>query len=173
MGILRARQLIPTPLPRVWDYVIDARKLPHWIPYIESIAGVNGPLQAGDRLTQWRRDFFRLERQELLVEEVIPYRLFRLRVLSSKGRPMNAMATLSLEQAAEPGTTWIEEAIVFSLGKNPVVRLVERWLLDPIFRVLVRRKSERAFRCLAQRLNQDVSAEPEAGPAMALAQGGV
>jgi hypothetical protein len=71
MGILAAKALIPTHLPRVWEFVIDPRNMPRWVPYIESVAGVDRPLQTGDRLTQWRRDFFQHQRQELLVEEVI------------------------------------------------------------------------------------------------------
>src|SRR5207253_2421193 len=160
MGIYRGKALIPTPLPRVWEFIIDPRNMPLWVPYIESVAGVDRPLQAGDRLTQWRRDFFRLQRQELLVEEVIPYRSFRLGILSAKGRPMDATATVTVEQAADPGATWIEEAIAFSLGKGPLARRVERWLLDPLFRVVVRWKSNRAFRCLAKRLAQGAGAEP-------------
>ena len=146
MGICRVKALIPAPLPRVWEYVIDPRNIPLWVPNIESVAGVDRPMQAGDRLTQWRRDFFRLERQELLVEEVIPYRSFRLRILSAKGRPLNATAAVSVEQAADPGATWVEEAIDYSLGKGAFVRGVERWLLDPVVRALVRRKSGRALR---------------------------
>jgi hypothetical protein len=162
MGIYRAKALIPTPLPRVWEYIIDPRNQPLWVPYIESVAGVDRPLQTGDRLTQWRRNFFRRKRQELLVEEVIPYRSFRLRILSAKGRPMDATATVTVEQAADPGATWIEEAITFSLGKSPLVRGVERWLLDPVFRVVVRHHCNRAFRCLAERLTQGAGAMPGA-----------
>jgi len=167
MGIFRVKALIPTPLPRVWEYIIDPRNMPLWVPHIESVAGVDRPLQTGDRLTQWRRDFFRLKRQELLVEEVIPYRSFRLRILSAKGRPMDATATLSVEQAEDPGATWTEEAIAYSLGKGPLARRVERWLLDPLFSVLVRRKSNRALRCLAERLAQGAGAESGAEPGTA------
>lgn len=167
MGIYRAKALIPTPLPRVWEFIIDPRNQPRWVPYIDSVAGVDRPLQAGDRLTQWRRNFFRRKRQELLVEEVIPYRSFRLRILSTKGRPMDATATVTVEQAADPATTWVEEAITLSLGKGPLVRWVQQWSLDPLFRLLVRHHSGRALRCLAERLAQAPGAEPEAklGPA--------
>ena len=79
MGIYRLKALIPAPLPRVWEYIIDPRNQPLWVPYIESVAGVDRPLQAGDRLIQWRRNFIRRKRVELLVEEVIPYRSFRAR----------------------------------------------------------------------------------------------
>ena len=173
MGILRAKALIPTPLPRGWEFIIDPRNQPLWVPYIESVAGVDRPLQTGDRLTQWRRNFFRRKRQELLVEEVVPYRSFRLRILSAKGRPMDATATVSVEQAADPGATWVEEAIAYSLGKGPLARRVERWLLDPLFRVLVRHHSGRALRCLAERLAQGAGAEPGAEPGTAPDRGGV
>ncbi len=162
MGIYRAKALIPTPLSRVWDYIIDPRNQPLWVPYIESVAGVDRPLQMGDRLTQWRRNFFRRKRQELLVEEVIPYCSFRLRILSAKGRPMDATATVSVEQAADPGATWVEEAIALSLGKGPLARWGQRWLLDPLFGVIVRHHSGRALRCLAERLAKRAGAEPGA-----------
>jgi hypothetical protein len=86
---------------------------------------------------------------------------------------MDATATVSVEQAADPGAAWIEEAIAYSLGKSPLARRVERWLLDPVFRVLVRRKSNRALRCLAERLAQGAGAEPGAEPGTAPDRGGV
>jgi hypothetical protein len=162
MGIYRVKALIPTPLPQVWEFIIDPRNEPLWVPYIKSVAGVDRPLQTGDRLTQWRRNFFRLKRQELLVEEVIPYRSIQLRILSAKGRPMDATATLSVEQAADPGATWVEEAITLSLGKGPLVRWVQQWLLDPLLRLVVRHHGGRAFRCLAERLTQGAGAKPGA-----------
>ena len=173
MGIYRFKALIPTSLPRVWEFIIDPRNQPLWVPYIKSVAGVDRPLQTGDRLTQWRRNFFRLKRQELLVEEVIPYRSFRLRILSAKGRPMDATATLSVEQAADPGATWVEEAIAYSLGKGLLARGVQRWLLDPLFGVLVRHHCKRALRCLAERLAQGAGAQPGADPGPVPDRGGV
>jgi hypothetical protein len=173
MGIYRGKALIPAPIPRVWDFIIDPRNQPLWVPYIESVAGVDRPLLAGDRLTQWRRNFFRRKRQELLVEEVIPYRSFRLGILSAKGRPMDARATVTVEQAADPGATWVEEAITLSLGKGPLARWGQRWLLDPLFRVLVRHHSGQALRCLAERLSQKAGAEPGAKPGTAPDRGGV
>lgn len=109
-------------------------------------------------------NFLRRKRQELLVEEVIPYRSFRLRILSAKGRPMDATATVTVEQSADPEATWIEEAIALSLGKGPLVQGVQRWLLDPLFRLVVRHHSGRALRCLAERLALDTGAEPGAEP---------
>jgi Polyketide cyclase / dehydrase and lipid transport len=164
VGIYRVKALIPTPLRQVWEFVIDPRNMPLWVPYIESVAGVDRPLQAGDRLTQWRRNFFRRKRQELLVEEVIPYRSFRLGILSAKGQPMDATATVTVGQAAHPGATWVEEAIALSLFKGSFGRGVQRWLLDPLFHVLVWHHSGRALRCLAKRLAQMAAAEPGAAP---------
>src|SRR5258708_22497472 len=131
MGIYRVKALIPTPLPVVWEFVIDPRNQPLWVPYIKSVAGVDRPLQTGDRLTQWRRNFFRLKRQELLVEEVIPHRSFRLRILSAKGRPMDATATVTVEQAADPRATWGAGALAFAPGTGPLARLGQPRLVDP------------------------------------------
>jgi uncharacterized protein YndB with AHSA1/START domain len=162
MGILRAKALIPAPLPRVWEFIIDPRNQPLWVPFIVAVAGIDRPLQAGDRFTQRRRDFFVRRSRDLLVEEVIPYHSLRLRVLSAKGRPLGATATVSVEQATDPGATWIEEAVAYSFGKGALVRCLERWLLDPLLGVLVRQKSGRALRCLAERLGQGAGAEPGA-----------
>ena len=81
-------------------------------------------------------------------------------ILSAKGRPMDGPATVTVEQAADPGATWVEESIALSLGKGPFVRWAQRWLLDPLFRVVVRHHSGRALRCLAERLAQGAGAEP-------------
>jgi hypothetical protein len=141
-----------------------------WGPLTEPVTGIDRPLQAGDRLTQWRSDFFRRYSQELLVEEVVPYRSLRLRDLSPGGRRMDGTATVTLEEAEDPGATWIEEAIAYSLGDGPVARRAERWLLDPLVRVVVRRKTNRAFRRLADLLGRgpegrEVAGGPGAGGA--------
>jgi hypothetical protein len=80
---------------------------------------------------------------------------------------------VSVERAADLGATWIEEAIAYSFGKGPVARRVERWLLDPLFRVVVRRKSKEAFRCLAERLAQGAGVEPVTESGTAPDRGGV
>ena len=100
------------------------------------------------------RRFFRRSSQELLVEEVVPYRSFRVREMSPKGRRMDVTATVSMEEAAEPGATWIEEAISYSLGNGPIARWVDRGLVYPLFLVLMRWKGTRALRRLAAILSQ-------------------
>jgi hypothetical protein len=47
---------------------------------------------------------------------------------------MDATATVSVEQAADPGATWVEEVIAYSLCKGPLARWGQRWLLDPLLR---------------------------------------
>lgn len=173
MGVCRARALIPAPVARVWEYIVEPRNMPRWVPYIESVAGVDRPLQTGDRLTLRRRDFFIRRTRELLVEEVLPYHSFRLRVLTATGRRTDVTARVSVEPAADAGATWIEEAIDYSLGKGPLARRVERWLLDPLFRVLVQRKSGRALRCLAERLAPGAGARQEAEPGTVTDRGDV
>jgi hypothetical protein len=63
---------------------------------------------------------------------------------------MDLTATLSVQEAADPGTTWIEERISFSLGNGPVMRWVDRWLVNPVFGVLMRLKSRKAMRRLGR-----------------------
>jgi hypothetical protein len=157
MGILRYRALLLAPLPRVWEFIIDPRNMQHWLPLTEPVSGFDRPLQPGDRLTLWRRDFIRRHSEESLVEEVVPYRFFRLRPLWPRARRMDVTATLSVEQAADPGATWIEEAISYSLGNGPVMRRVDRWLVNPVFGVLMRRASGKALRRLGKVLTQTTS----------------
>jgi len=52
-------------------------------------------------------------------------------------------------------------------SKGPLARRVQRWLLDPLFRVVVRHHSGRALRCLAGQLAQGAGAEPGAEPGAA------
>ena len=58
----------------------------------------------------------------------------------------------------------VEEAVAYSFGKGALARWLERWLLDPLLGALVRRKSGRALRCLAERLGRGAGAEPGAEP---------
>jgi hypothetical protein len=136
----------------VWEFIIDPGNMHHWAPLTEPVTGVDRPLQPGDRVTQWRRDFFRRYSQELLVEEVVPYRSLRLRDLSPGGRRMDATATISVEEAGDPGATWVEEAISYSLGDGPVARRADRWLVNPLLQAVIRRKTSRAFRRLGKLL---------------------
>ena len=48
MGICRAKALIPILLPQAWEFVIDPRNMPLWVPYIESVAGIDRPMQTGE-----------------------------------------------------------------------------------------------------------------------------
>jgi hypothetical protein len=120
----------------------------HWLPLTEPVTGFDRPMQPGDRLTLWRRDFIRRHSEESLVEEVVPYRSFRVRPLWPAACRMDVTAALSVEEAADPGTTWIEEAISYSLGSGPVMRRVDRWLVNPVGEVLMGRMSRKAFRRL-------------------------
>ena len=155
MGVCRVRALLAAPLPRVWEFIIDPRNMHHWLPLTEPVTGFDRPLQPGDRLTLWRRDFIRRHSEESLVEEVVPFRSFRVRPQWPAARRMDVTATLSVAEAADPGTTWIEEAISFSLGRGPVMRRVERWLVNPVFGMLMRRASRKAFRRLEENFNRE------------------
>jgi uncharacterized protein YndB with AHSA1/START domain len=155
MGVCRVRAMLSAPLPRVWEVIIDPRNMHHWVVGVtEPITGFDRPLQPGDRVTLWRRDFFRRHSEELLVEEIVPYRSFRVRALWPAGRRMDVTATLSVEEAAEPEATRIEEAISYSLGAGPVARWADRWAVTPLFRLAMSWKASRAFRRLGKLLAQ-------------------
>ena len=79
-----------------------------WGPLTRPVTGFDWPFQEGDRLTQWRNDFFRHYSQVLLVEKIVPYHSLQLRVLSPSETRKNATATLSVEEARDRDTTWIE-----------------------------------------------------------------
>ena len=152
MGVCRVKALIPAPLPRVWDFIIDPRNMHLWGPVPEPVTGIDRPLQTGDRLLQPRTDFFRRYTQEILVEEVVPYLFVRMRDLSPSGRRLDATATISVAAAGDPGTSWIEEMISYSLGTGRVIRWVDRWLLYPLLGLVIRWKTKKAFRRLRKLL---------------------
>ena len=155
MGVCRVKVLLSAPLPRVWDFIIDPRNLHRWGPATEPVTDIDRPLQVGDRLTFKRTDFFRRYSQMLLVEEVVPYRSFRLRDLSPDGSKRDATATVGVEEAADPGTTWIEEAVAYSLGDGRVVRRLVNPVFNAVGGVVFRRKSKRVLRRLADVLVQE------------------
>jgi hypothetical protein len=124
-----------------------------WLPGVnEPVTGPDRPLQPGDRVTSSRRDFLRHHSEELLVEEVVPYRFFRVRAVWPKARRMDVTATLSVVAAADAGATWIQEAVSFSLGAGPVARWADRWLVTPLFQVGMWWKATWAFRSLRKQL---------------------
>ena len=67
--------------------------------------------------------------QALLVEKVGPWHSLRLRDLTATG--MNVAVTLSVEEAADRGATWVEAAIFCSLGSGWVLQRLDRWLINP------------------------------------------
>ncbi len=144
MGVSRVRARIQAPLPQVWEFLIKPENLHVWGPATRPVTGFDRPLQAGDRLTFSRRDFFRNYSQRLLVEKVIPYHSLHLRDLS-KGA---ARVTLSVEEARDREATWIEEAIFYSLGRGRVLQWFDRWLINPILNLIVAYNSNKVFRRL-------------------------
>ena len=127
MGICRVRTLLSVPLSRVWEFIIDPRNMHHWLPLTDPVTCFDRPLQSNDRLTLWRRDFIRRHSEQILVEEVVPYRFFRVRALWPRARRMDVTATLSVAEAADPGTTWIEGGDLL-LVRHGLGDAVDRWL---------------------------------------------
>ena len=82
MGVSRVRALIRAPLPQVWEFLIKPENMHLWGPPTRPVTGFDRPLQAGDRVTLYRRDFFRNHSQVLLVEKVVPYHSLHLHDLS-------------------------------------------------------------------------------------------
>ena len=155
MGVCRVRALISAPLSQVWDFLIRPENMHLWGPLTQPVTGIDRPLQAGDRVTQWRKDFFRHYSQVLLIEEVVPYRSVHMRDLSKSGARLAATATISVEEAKDRETTWIEEAIFYSFGSNRVVQRLDRWLINPLMQLIAGYKTGKAFRRL-----QAIFAEP-------------
>ncbi len=155
MGVCRVRALIPAALSQVWDFLIRPENMHLWGPLTQPVTGIERPLQAGDRVTQWRKDFFRHYSQILLIEEVVPSRSMHMRDLSKTGTRLGATATISVEEAEDRETTWIEEAIFYSLGSNRVVQRLDRWLINPLMQFIAGYKTGKAFRQL-----QAIFAEP-------------
>lgn len=144
MGVSRVRARIRAPLPQVWEFVIKAENLHVWGPATRPVTGFDRLFQTGDRVTFYRRDFFRNYSQVLLVEKVVPYYSLHLRDLS-KGA---ARITLSVEEAKDRESTRVEEAIFYSLGSGRVLQWLDRWLINPILHLVAAYKTDKVFRRL-------------------------
>ncbi len=144
MGVSRVRARIQAPLPQVWVFLIKPEHLHVWGPATRPVTGFDRPFQAGDRVTFYRRDFFRNYSQVLLVEKVVPYHSLHLRDLS-KGA---ARITLSVEEAKDRESTWVEEAIFYSLGSGQILQWLDRWLINPILHLVAAYKTDKVFRRL-------------------------
>jgi hypothetical protein len=148
MGICRVKALISAPLPDLWDFLIKSQNMHLWGPLTAPVTGIDRPLQAGDRVTQSRQDFFRRYSQVLVVEEVIPNRSVRFRDLSASGLKLDARATITVEEASNRESTWIEEEISYSLGSSRAVQWLDRWMVNPVMQLAVGKKTSKAFRRL-------------------------
>jgi hypothetical protein len=136
MGVCRVRALIKAPLPQVWKFLIKPENMHLWGPFTRPLTGIDRPFEAGDRVTLYRRDFFRNHSQVLLVEKVVPYHSLHLRDLSPGAIRINVTAIVSVEEAADREATWIEEAIFYSLGKSTVMHWLDRSLFNPVLQLV-------------------------------------
>lgn len=148
MGVCRVKAFIPVPLSQVWKFLIRPENMHLWGPLTRPVTGIDQPLQVGDRVTQWRKDFFRRYSQVLLIEKVVPYRSLQVRDLSPSATRLDATATISVEEAREGEATWIEEAFFYSLGSNQVLQWLDRWLVNPMLQLVAGYKTNKAFRRL-------------------------
>ncbi len=99
-------------------------------------------------MTQYRRDFFRRYSQVLLVEKIVLSRSLHVRDLSPGVARINAAAIISVEEAKDQQATWIEEAILYSLGSTWMVQWLDRSLINPLLQLVVGYKTNKAFRRL-------------------------
>src|SRR5712691_721409 len=157
VGVCRVRALIRAPLPYVWEFLIKPEHMHLWGPFTWPVTGIDRPLQAGDRVTQYRRDFFRRYRQVVLIEEVIPYRALHLRDLLKSGRRLNATGIISLEPVQGQEATWVEETIFYSLGSGRAWQWLDHWLVNPLLQRIAAYKIGKALRRL-----QAIFAHPRA-----------
>ena len=137
MGVCRKRALIQAPLPQVWEFLIKPENMHLWGPPTRPVTGFDRPFEARDRVIIDRKDFFWHHSQVLLVERVVLYHSLHWRDLSPGAARMNLTATLSVAKARDREATWIEEAIFYSLGSGKVLQWLDRWLINPIFNLLV------------------------------------
>ncbi len=157
MGVCRVRALIKAPLPQVWEFLIKPENMHLWGPPTRPVTGIDRPFQAGDRVTLYRKDFFRHHSQVLLVEQVVPFRSLHFRDLSPGAIRINVTAIVSVEEAADREATWIEEAIFYSLGKSRVMHWLDRLLINPVLQLVAGYNwngTNKAFRRLQAILQQ-------------------
>ena len=164
MGVCRTRALITAPLPQVWEFLIKPENMHLWGPPTRPVTGFDRPFEAGDRVTIDRKDFFWHHSQVLLVEQVVPYHSLHWRDLSPGAAGMNMTATLSVAEARDREATWVEEAIFYSLGSGRVIQLFDRWLINPIFNLVVayefNKKVFRRLQAILEKPHVDSILEP-------------
>lgn len=148
MGVCRFRMLISCPPTKLWDFLIRPENMHLWGPLTEPVTDLDRPMQSGDRITQRRKDFFREYSQTLLVDELIPGQSLSFRDLSPAGSKLDARAVISVEAAAEPDDSWIEEAIFYSFGQGQFVNWLDRWFVNLLIQLVTTHKTKRAFRRL-------------------------
>jgi hypothetical protein len=154
MGVFRWKALLNVPLPQVWEFLIKPENMHLWGPATRPVTGFDRPFQTGDRVTIKRRDFIRNQSQVLLVEKIVSYQSLHFRDLTPGAARMNVTATISVEQARDRESTWIEEAIFYSLGKSRVLQWLDRKLFNPIFQVVVSYQGNKVFRRLQTHLEK-------------------
>jgi hypothetical protein len=77
-----------------------------------------------------------------------------VRDLSPGAVRINATTSISLEEATDRETTWIEEAIFYSLGKSGIMQWLDRSLVNPVLQLVAWYKTNKAFRRLRAILEQ-------------------
>ena len=118
-----------------------------WGPLRQPVSGFDRPLVPGDHVEQLRSGFLEPSSQVLVVEEVVHERLIRFRDLSAKR--IHAVGTIEVEaDSQDSGRTWIVESATYSLGENPLLRLLDRLVVNPLVAWLAGIKTDRAFRKL-------------------------
>ena len=149
MGVFRWGALLNVPLSQVWEFVIKPENMHLWGPPTRPVTGIDRPFEAGDRVTIYRKDFFRENSQVLLVEQVVPYRSMHFRDLTHGAARMNVTATLSVAEAKDREATWIEEAIFYSLGNGWILQWLDRLLFNPILQAGRQLQGEQGISSLA------------------------
>jgi hypothetical protein len=118
------------------------------------VTGFDRPFEAGNRVTLYRKDFFRHHSQVLLVEQVVPFRSLHLRDRSPAAVRINVTASISVEEVANREAAWIEEAIFYSLGESRLMQWLDRSLVNPVLQLIVGYKTYKTFRRLQVILQQ-------------------
>ena len=153
MGVCRVRALIKAPLPHVWEFLIKPENMHLWGPRSRPVTGINRSFKVGDRVTLYRKDFFRYHSQVLLVEQVVPFRSLHFRDLSPGAATINVTASISVEEAADREATWIEETVCYSLGMSRVMQWLDRSLVNPVLQLGAGYRMNKAF-CRLQAILQ-------------------
>ena len=120
MPHVRVTDFVEAPADQVWAAHMDGARIPEWFPGVQSVDGINGPLDSPG--TRYTLRFNSLRRSRVEVTEVeAPW----MHTRRWDSRPFGTHGTATLLLRAEEGGTHVDLDVSYGLPLGPLGRLLE------------------------------------------------